>query len=327
MASPITKNRKFMVGLKLAALFVIILIAAFTANAAVIIGINVYYHATIHDTQQAAAAISAALDNIWVTFFTLLLQNAAFVFVAWLFLMKVDKVKFSWKEFGLDVRRDTPKLTLSGIGLNLFLSVPLFGILLLIGAVSFEAFGTASFSLTSIILSFVLMAIGTLTIGFGEEILFRGYVQNMLTKKYGILWALPLASVFFVAVHVLPKFMTGSVELLYFLSIFPVALILGYLFYVTKSLWASVAFHALEDFVVLALVAFGKPTAGTAPLIILSAPIDITIEGVKLGNWGDAIGLAIGAALFMAMVAYFWNKQRAGQIDGRMINKKSFIKP
>jgi membrane protease YdiL (CAAX protease family) len=205
--------------------------------------------------------------------------------------------------------------------------VPLFGMLLLIGAVSFETFGTTSFSLTSIILSFVLMAIGTLAIGFGEEIIFRGYVQNMLTKKYGILWALPFSSIFFVAVHVLPKFMTGSVELLYFLSIFPVALVLGYLFYVTKSLWASIAFHALEDFMVLALVAFGKPTAGTAPLFILSAPTDITIEGVKLGNWGDALGLTIGAVLFMAMAAYFWNKQRAGQMDGRMIKKKTFVKP
>ncbi|WP_158301454.1 CPBP family intramembrane glutamic endopeptidase [Methanocella paludicola] len=304
-----------MTGLKLVILFVIIMIAAFATNAAVIIGINVYYHAAIQDSQQAAIAIAAALGNIWVTFAILLLQNAAFIFVSWLFLTKVDKIKFSWKEFGLDIRRETPKQILSGLGFNLFLTIPLFGILLLIGAVSFEAFGITSFSLTAIALSFVLMAIGTLAIGFGEEILFRGYVQNMLTKKYGILWALPIASIFFVAVHVLPKFITGSVEPLYFLSIFPIALILGYLFYATKSLWASVAFHAFEDFIVLALVAFGKPAAGTAPLVMLSAPIDIVTSGVKLGNWGDAVGLTIGAALFIAMVSYFSNAY--------LLNKKS----
>jgi membrane protease YdiL (CAAX protease family) len=320
MASSIIKNDKLRTGLKLIGLFVVILIAAFVTNAAIIIGINVYCHATIHDTEQAAAAIAAALDNIWVTFAILLLQNAAFILVAWLFLTKVDKVKFSWKEFGLDVRRDTTKLILSGLGLNLVFSALLFGILLLIGAVSFMSFGTASYSITAIVLSFVLMAVGTLAIGFGEEILFRGYVQNMLTKKYGILWALPLASVFFVAVHILPKLMSGSVELLYFVSVFPIALMLGYLFYVTKSLWIGVAFHALEDFMVLNVFTTGNVMSGSAPLVILSDVKDVLVSNVKLGNWGDLIGLVVGLVLLLGIFAYFWIKRKTGQSDGQATN-------
>lgn len=321
MASSIMKNDILITGLKLVVLFIIILIAAFVTNAVIIIGINIYYHATIHDAEQAANAISAALSNIWVTFATLLLQNAAFVFVAWLFLSKVDKVKFSRKEFGLDIRRDTPKLILSGLGLNLLLSVPLFGILLLIGAVSFVSFGTVTFGLTAVALSLVLMAVGTLAIGFGEEILFRGYVQNMLTKKYGILWALPIASIFFVAVHLLPKFMAGGIELLYFLSIFPIALILGYVFYATRSLWACVAFHALEDFMVLQVFMTGNPKSGPAPVVVLSEVQELVVSGVKPGNWGDLVGLIIGTILFLAVVAYFWNKLKSGQMDGKAIKK------
>lgn len=47
------------------------------------------------------------------------------------------------------------------------------------------------------------MTVRSLSIGFREEILFQRYVQNMLRRKYGVLWTLPLASVFFNSVCLL----------------------------------------------------------------------------------------------------------------------------
>ena len=325
MAGPLLKNDKLRVTLKLLALFIAVLIAAFIANAAIIIGINVYYHATIHDAPQAASAIDAALSNVWVTLSILLLQNAAFIFVAWLFLTKVDKVKFSWKELGLNIRKDTPKLILAGFGLNLLFAPPLFGILLLIGATSFIAFGWAAQSPSAVILSLILMGIGTIAVGFGEEIVFRGYLQNMLTKKYGIVWALPIASLIFVAVHLLPKVLSGSVELLYFVSVFPVALILGYLFYATKSLWIGVAFHALEDFMVLQVFSTYNVKSGSAPVFIISEVKNVIVSGVTLGNWGDLMGLIVGSVLFLAIVAYFLYKNRAGQSGPASLDDKANV--
>lgn len=313
MALDALKNGKLITGFELILLFIVILIAAFVANAVVIIGVNAYFHATVHDAQQAAAAVDGALSNVWVTFAILLLQNAAFVLVAWLFMAKVDKRAFSWKAAGLDIRPDTPKLILSGLGLNLVFSISLFGILLLIGAVSFVSFGTTTFGLTAVVLSLVLIAVGTLAVGFGEEVLFRGYLQNMLTKKYGFLWALPVASVFFVAVHILPKFMSGSIELLYFLSVFPIALILGYLFYATKSLWIGVVFHALEDFMVLGLFMTYNVKSGSAPLVLISDAREVVISGLMLGNYSDLVGLVIGSIIFLVVVAYFRNKRKTGQ--------------
>jgi membrane protease YdiL (CAAX protease family) len=315
MAFDVLKKNKLNTGLKLILLFFIILIAAFVVNAMIIIGINVYYHATIHDSGKAAAAIDSALNNVWVTFATLLLQNAAFIIVTWLFMTKVEKWKFSWKDVGLDIRPDTPKLILSGLGLNLLFSISFFGILLLTGVTSFVSFGIVTFALMAVVLSVGLMAFGTLAVGFGEEILFRGYIQNMLTKKYGFLWALPMASIFFVAVHILPKFMSGSLELLYFLSIFPIGLILGYLFYATKSLWTSVAFHALEDFMVLEVFMTYNVKSGSAPLIIISNVKEIVVSNVKLGNYGDLVGLVIGSILFLVIVTYFRNKRRTDLIN------------
>jgi membrane protease YdiL (CAAX protease family) len=315
MAFNVLKKNKLHTGLKLILLFIIILIAAFVTNAMIIIGINIYYNATIHDSALAATIIDSALNSVWVTFATLLLQNAAFIVVAWLFMTKVEKWKVLWNEVGLDIRPDTPKLIVLGLSLNLLFSLSFFSILLLAGATSFVSFGTATFGLTTVVLSFVLMAFGTLAVGFGEEILFRGYLQNMLTKKYGFSWALPIASVFFVAVHILPKYVSGGVELLYFLSVFPIALVLGYLFYATKSLWASIAFHALEDFMVLEVFMTYNVKSGSAPLIIISNVKEILISNVKLGNYGDLVGLVIGSIVFLVIVAYFRNKRRTDQID------------
>jgi membrane protease YdiL (CAAX protease family) len=315
MAFDVLKKNKFNTGLKLILFFIVILIAAFVANALIIIGINIYYHATIHDSGQVATVIDSALNSIWVTFATLLLQNAAFIIVAWLFMTKVEKWKFLWKEVGLEIRSDTPKLIVSGLSLNVLFSISFFGILLLTGVTSFVSFGITTFGLTAVILSLVLMAFGTLAVGIGEEILFRGYVQNMLTKKYGFLWALPIASIFFAAVHILPKYMSGSVDLLYFLSVFPIALILGYLFYATKSLWASVAFHALEDFMVLEVFMTYNVKSGSAPFIIISNVKEIFISNVKLGNYGDLAGLVIGSIFFLAIMVYFRNKRRTDHID------------
>jgi hypothetical protein len=54
---------------------------------------------------------------------------------------------------------------------------------------------------------------------------------------------------------------------------------------------------------------------------VLSEVQELVVSGVKPGNWGDLVGLIIGTILFLAVVAYFWNKLKSGQMDGKAIKK------
>lgn len=297
------RNSIFWMALKLVFLMIATLIAAILAHALIIIAINVYYGVTMGHSQQATDAINATINNTWAQAGILVLQNVAFVLVALLFL-KIDKEKFTLDRLGLTWRKDTPKLFLAGMSLDLITIVLLMALLAVTGVVVYKGFGPSIFGASSVALSFVLMLFATLSIGIGEEVLFRGYLQRMLTNRYGIMVALPLASLIFVLVHVLPQLMNNKLPLFYFLSILPIALLLGYLFYKTGSLWICIGFHFFEDFLVLNVLFAGNDVSGTYPLFLFSEPKIISESATWLGSWGDLMGFVIASAVLLAVYAY-----------------------
>lgn len=289
---------------KLLAFFIIVLIGAIIANAAVAIAINVYYGVMLGHTSQATDSANALLNNVGVQAFTVLLQNVAFVLIALAFL-RMDKEKFSPERFGLKYTADTPKRFLTGMGIDLAFFLSLVAILLLAGFATYQESGITKFGLSSVALSLAAMLISTLAVGFGEEILFRGYLQRMLANRYGIAIALPVAAGIFVLVHMLPYFLYGEFTLMAFMAIIPIALTLGYLFYKTGSLWICIGFHFLEDFMALGVFFQGSIFSGTSPLFILSEPKPILESAAWLGNWADMFGFIIMSAILVAIIAYY----------------------
>jgi membrane protease YdiL (CAAX protease family) len=130
-----------------------------------------------------------------------------------------------------------------------------------------------------------LLIIGLLA-AVGEELLFRGVLQNIfgskLTNKHVVIW---LTAILFSAIHLqfygfIPRMLMGA----YF----------GYLLYYTRSLWAPVLAHFTNNAFVV-LVSYGYRDA--------SGPEDPNVIGtVGHGWWLALISLVLWACFFCKIV-------------------------
>jgi len=81
-----------------------------------------------------------------------------------------------------------------------------------------------------------------ITAGLVEEIVFRGYIQNMISEKYGIKIAFVFVGILFTLIHFLP------IEL--YLPYFIVSLAFSWVAYATGSVVLGIIAHAVFDFIV-----------------------------------------------------------------------------
>ena len=89
-------------------------------------------------------------------------------------------------------------------------------------------------------------------LAFGEEVLWRGYLQNRLTTWLGIKKGLILTAFLFSFSHLFQRMfqadMSITTAIVSCLAIFPLALFLGYLFSKSKNVAASTVFHTFWNF-------------------------------------------------------------------------------
>jgi membrane protease YdiL (CAAX protease family) len=104
-----------------------------------------------------------------------------------------------------------------------------------------DSFGSLSALLqmngfTDFLITFILVAV---IAGLGEELVFRGIIQNELQKIFKKSWiAIIITAILFSAVHFQPS---G------FLTKFIIGLVLGYVYWVSKNLWYSIFLHTLNN--------------------------------------------------------------------------------
>ncbi len=87
-------------------------------------------------------------------------------------------------------------------------------------------------------------------VGIGEELLFRGLIQTDLTASFGAKWGLFGASFLFAVMHLTWR----SIPELGF--VFGAALILGGLYYKTKSLTATIVVHGVNNIMLVAVAPY-----------------------------------------------------------------------
>jgi hypothetical protein len=91
-------------------------------------------------------------------------------------------------------------------------------------------------SFVDFIITFLLVSV---IAGLGEELIFRGIIQNELQKLFKRSWiAIIITAIIFSAVHFQPS---G------FLTKFVIGLALGYVYWVSKNLWYSIFLHTLNN--------------------------------------------------------------------------------
>lgn len=80
--------------------------------------------------------------------------------------------------------------------------------------------------------------------GFSEEIIFRGIIQDTFQKKHKVVKAILFSSIFFMLMH-------GDIHS--WTYTFAAGAVLGLIYYVTGSLWASIIYHAVNNFIGIAI--------------------------------------------------------------------------
>jgi uncharacterized protein len=92
-----------------------------------------------------------------------------------------------------------------------------------------------------------------------EELLFRGFFQNLLKRYFNRSWAMVLSAIVFSLAHFSYSQKTGNFQLI--LSLFVLAFFLGFLYERERTLWAPMSLHmAFNGYNVLIMV-FNRPLA------------------------------------------------------------------
>lgn len=175
--------------------------------------------------------------------------------LVWLVIRVVERRSFTWKTVGLDWRRNSLSALACGALLALAFYVADKVVGLALGA-AIPPMNTilAGVSVPIFLQTFVLY----LAMGFGEEVVFRGYVQTRLVERYGVFRGVLVASVMFTLLHI------G------FRPLSPVTIIsgvvlwatVGALYHWSKSLYLVGMFHAIANTLMNTLHLEGTDTGG-----------------------------------------------------------------
>ena len=160
------------------------------------------------------------------------------LFLAWLLGWLLHQppraqTRWTWHDFGIGAAATVPLL----LGLLICIRWPM-GPLRRIKAIS-EEFIRPLFRECTV----ADLALISLVAGFGEEMLFRGVVQGVSDRWFGVCWGLLIGSVLFGLVHLI----TPTYAVLATLC----GVYFGVLVMLTDNLLAAIVPHALYDFVAL----------------------------------------------------------------------------
>jgi hypothetical protein len=272
-----------------------------------------YFMAAGNAYSQAASAAYASLGSAWFTVPYLIAQNILFVLVAVMFVVFIDRGLSPLVELGLRPGAGALRQFLGGALISLVLAVASIAILLAAGAIRFEAAGPDKYGPAALAASLAVFLVATLFIGLGEEALFRGYLQRLLGGRYGVVAGLIATSIIFALAHTVTYDRPLPI-----MGVFMASAVMGYLFVITGSLWASIGLHAAWDFLFLQVFELGKPTIelGSYPLLLFSSPRQVAAGGVSLGGWDDLVATALLALTLVALYIYD-RRRRAGRKNWR----------
>jgi len=191
------------------------------------------------DALERASAIVNE-DPVFSTLVVGMLSGVMGLLIVWFLERGIEKSKFTWKMVGLDWKRNSLQCILLGAGLAFLL----FMAYILTGSV----LGSSDFSLVSSGLEFSALGffqkfILFLAMGFGEEIVFRGYVQTRLVERYRAICGILITAVIFVLLHQI----SYSLSPILVLSGVMLWTTIGLLYHLSQSLYLVVMLHGLMN--------------------------------------------------------------------------------
>ncbi|WP_157800129.1 CPBP family intramembrane glutamic endopeptidase [Sporolactobacillus pectinivorans] len=201
-----------------------------------IVSVGIYLHQ--HGGSQSEA-INAMRLNWGVQSIINVLMELVLLSVL-IFFSTREGVAFTWSRVGFVKNRSS---MIVGVGLAILINVIVFSIAYGLGTIHGLTIGTAIYSIVSVLFFTVISCVSTGFPGVIEEMFFRGYLQTKIMKSKGSTVAIVVTSLLFALMHIAlyPTILGLSTVLL-------LGLILGVLYYKTKSLSISIGFHYAWDF-------------------------------------------------------------------------------
>jgi membrane protease YdiL (CAAX protease family) len=160
--------------------------------------------------------------------------------IVWFLIVVIERSSFTWKSVGLDWRSSS----LPAILLGAVLALLLFAASIWIGYVRDPSASSLSVprmgaSIPILIQNLVLY----LGMGFGEEVIFRGYVQARLVNRYRAIWGVAAAAVIFTLLHQI-SYRLSPVTILSGVMLWTT---MGALYLFSKSLYLVGMFHGVMN--------------------------------------------------------------------------------
>lgn len=258
----------------------------------------VYFFYLSHTSSMAIATedimkISKS-TNIGFINYALIVQNIITILIVLLFTK--GKLKEKFIKIRLIISSKDMKLFSIGIlcGLAEIIFITFLGIIT--GITNFQFFGSTTF--LNWIYIFILSLITFLFVGFGEEILFRGYVFNKLLESGNKIWAIGLSAIIFMLFHI------GTYSKpLDFMDVFLAGIFLAFLYDTSKSLWLSIGFHFMWDFTQSFFITIEEQNIKATSILNFSIPNNVHAFGIDFGCKFEVVFIIV-EFIFIGIMIY-----------------------
>lgn len=193
-------------------------------------------------TRDTAAARARAIvfeDPLWSTVIGVLVGAMGFLIV-WFLVRGVEKSRLTWRALGLDWRRSSLPMILAGTLLALILFAAYVITARLTGSSETSVLALLVGATTGIFLRNLIL---TVAMGYGEEVMFRAYIQTRLSARLGVIWGVVGTALLFTLLHQLSYELSPVV----ILSGILLWTTLGALYHLTQSLYLVGTFHGVMN--------------------------------------------------------------------------------
>lgn len=238
------------------------------------------------------------------------LQLGFMVWLVRLLIGNVEKQSFAWSKLGLTQIPDRAKQLSIGVLLAMLLSLSTIGIGLTTGTLEYLGSGFELFTPVQVFTTLLLAILLALASGFGEEIVFRGYLQSLIAKRYNASAAILIVAVLFALSHPVVEVQNPW---LYLAMAILVGVLFGVTFVRSGSLWMGIALHTVWNYSQIAVVAI----RGGADERFFGAPLFV------FGRIsGSSQMLVESAVILVGSLVVFWLTKPAMKKDTRLYGLK-----
>jgi membrane protease YdiL (CAAX protease family) len=143
-----------------------------------------------------------------------------------------------------------------------------------------------------------------ISVAIGEELLFRGYILNNLSKLVRPNIALILTSLLFAILH----FVTETISWVSFGNLFLAGIILGLPYIYTKSLWFPISMHFSWNFFQGPIFGFNVSGNETYSIIQHTRVEETLLNGGDFGFEGSVVSLIIQSVAILTIRFYLKRK-------------------